>query len=283
MPRTQNLNGNILLVLICLSLAGCYRGFFLRSPPRLSVAEQIAAGEKDPSKRPEWWPIQGEESNDFKRVIEYIAIHDGQITLAERTQIHWFDTLYFRCYSNDTYVIVTYPPPFLGDKSRMYWFCGKVVKVLPDEGFAFAIEPDYLTEEDRRQGFLNDKFSCLEFFTPPYQDDGIFSIRFGEQREVTLDRLKLEIPMLERHVGLNNTMINYNLRNLDANFTILSPASYRYREHKCNISYDQEGRAVWMTFYNNYKRRYSRSDLDFFIIHHQFYVLAHLQLMINMF
>ena len=75
-------------------------------------------------------------------------------------------------------MIVSYPPPFLGEKSMVYWFSGRVVKVVPEDGFAFAVKGDLPTDENRAKGICDNTFPNLEFIVSPYENDGFFGIRF---------------------------------------------------------------------------------------------------------
>ena len=257
MQRIQILLGRLMFLTILLGGLSCMRSGFFGFGNRSCLFSGRGDEYGDAS---EWTPIPGEERNDFARIAKFIATHDGNITLVEGTQIHWFDTFYFRCYSNDTYVIVSYPPPFRSEQSALYWFCGKVVQGH-ERGFAFAINGDPPTSEDRANHFFDDRFPCLKFNAILYRSDGIFGVNFGERREVTANRYwNDEVFVARKHINPDSDARLRGINTLYVNKFYMETEPFKAGGYNCNIIYNEKGYAVWMKI-EGYNRKYSMVPL----------------------
>ena len=114
----------------------------------------------------------GEERDDFARMVTWIASHDGHISLTEGSVIRWQETDYYRWYSNGTHVVLCCPPRFSETKSELRWLAGSVSSSLV---FSDAMRGVY------RVGGTYE-FPGLDMRPTPASNDGIFGVRFGDDR-----------------------------------------------------------------------------------------------------
>ena len=154
-----NVGGAVIVVVaLLLLLAGCASGRRQRDYAQL------------------YRVVPGDEREDFARLVSWIAERDGNVTLPVGGSIHWSETVYYRWYSNETFVILTCPPRFHECRSSIKWVCGSVAPVI--RGVGWTISGDYGL---RGPGTYD--FPGVIMRPETATQDGVFGVRFGDGRD----------------------------------------------------------------------------------------------------
>ena len=148
----------IVVVALLLLLAGCASGRRQRDYAQL------------------YRVVPGDEREDFARLVSWIAERDGNVTLPVGESIHWSETVYYRWYSNETFVILTCPPRFHESRSTIEWVCGSVKPVK--RGMGWTMSGDYGL---RGPGTYD--YPGVTMRPEQAVQDGVFGIRFGDGRD----------------------------------------------------------------------------------------------------
>ena len=130
--------------------------------------------------------VPGEEHEDFGRLVSWIAARDGNVTLPVGGKIYWAETVYYRWYSNETFVVLTCPPRFHEKRSSIKWVYGSVTPVT--RGVGWAMSGDYGL---RGPGTYD--YPGVTMRPEQATQDGVFGIRFGDGRDRLLQLLNWHI------------------------------------------------------------------------------------------
>lgn len=131
-----------------------------------------------------WKVNEGGESEDLHRFAEWLSKREGRLSIEKGSTIQWFETQSYRCYSNDTFVLAFCPPRFSEKYADIVWLAGKLDK--SEDIISDFFPPSILDEHNIRtytypKSVLPGPEKCVE--------DGIYTIRFGDQRENLCNRL----------------------------------------------------------------------------------------------
>ncbi len=145
--------------------------------------------------------VPREERNDFGRLVSWIAQHDGNITLRTGDTIYWEETAYFRTYSNDVFILLSFPPRFNEMRSSIYWVAGTLHRKNNGVGVSLFGIPN-------SRGPATYDFPQFKFHPVQSQNDGIFGVNFNDNRPALLKQQERHIK--DQHIEYRQRAIELN-------------------------------------------------------------------------
>ncbi len=124
--------------------------------------------------------VKGEEKEDFIRLDRWLAERGGGIARPNGERIYWFNMPYWRCYSNENFVLVVEPGRFSEEYADIIWLSGGITTPSRTNGNVLsAFAPCFSWHHTNAL----DDCASLHMEPDPMKGSGAYGIFFGDGRD----------------------------------------------------------------------------------------------------